>query len=354
METTYKLNSFHEKAKYSPPYSTQLDDKVKGLDWKHFVNSGRPNTGVALNLQPPTVEITSKPQQSGFVNLSSFKKPETVNTFDSTSLQSQPQAQAQAQSRPQPQSHPQSFQIPNNAPHKNIFNFKLEISSAPGSIKPSNVNSISSATEPAKPVFLFPSNENTSKSNLKLNVQNQQQPVQSFNKPVPNFSLPTQSTLNKVPLTAPSSLSFGITSPQKEKEKEKVKPLEQPDTKVSIPAPVRTSLSVVPEKVKLTQSKMFPLALQQVFEQILQDTIKSELQVVLSKLLSKYHNELERKKVIHSLGSELYDAFLREVMYECVLEARAAQFYDSHLKKRKMRLLLGIPKKLLISCVKRK
>ena len=54
---------------------------------------------------------------------------------------------------------------------------------------------------------------------------------------------------------------------------------------------------------------MFPLTLQQVFEQILQDTIKSELQVVLSKLLSKYHNELERKKVIHSLGSELYDAF---------------------------------------------
>lgn len=45
LETTYKLNSFHEKAKYSPPYSTQLDDKVKGLDWKHFVNSGRPNTG---------------------------------------------------------------------------------------------------------------------------------------------------------------------------------------------------------------------------------------------------------------------------------------------------------------------
>ena len=54
---------------------------------------------------------------------------------------------------------------------------------------------------------------------------------------------------------------------------------------------------------------MFPLALQQVFQQMLQDTIKSELQVVLSKLLSKYHNELERKKVIHSLGSELYDAF---------------------------------------------
>ena len=91
LETTYKLNSFHEKAKYSPPYSTQLDDKVKGLDWKHFVNSGCPNTGVAFNSQPPTVEITSKTQQSGFVNLSSFKKPETVNTFDSTSLQSQPQ-----------------------------------------------------------------------------------------------------------------------------------------------------------------------------------------------------------------------------------------------------------------------
>ena len=88
-----------------------------------------------------------------------------------------------------------------------------------------------------------------------------------------------------------------------------MKPLEQPDTQVSIPAPVRTSLSVVPEKVKLTQSKMFPLALQQVFQQMLQDTIKSELQVVLSKLLSKYHNELERKRVIHSLGSELYDAF---------------------------------------------
>ncbi|KGR12010.1 hypothetical protein MG5_01642 [Candida albicans P57072] len=345
LETTYKLNSFHEKAKYSPPYSTQLDDKVRGLDWKHFVNSGRPNTGVALNLQPPTVEITSKPQQSGFVNLSSFKKPETVNTFDSTSLQSQPQAQAQAQSRPQPQSHPQSFQIPNNAAQKNIFNFKSETSSTPGSIKPSNVNSISSATEPAKPVFSFPSNENTSKSNLKSNVQNQQQPIQSFNKPVPNFSLPTQSTLNKVPLTAPSSLSFGITSPQKEKEKEKVKPLEQPDTKVSIPAPVRTSLSVVPEKVKLTQSKMFPLALQQVFQQMLQDTIKSELQVVLSKLLSKYHNELERKRVIHSLGSELYDAFLREVMYECVLEARAAQFYDSHLKKRKMKAIIRNSKK---------
>ena len=75
LETTYKLNSFHEKAKYSPPYSTQLDDKVKGLDWKHFVNSGRPNTGVAFNSQPPTVEITSKPQQSGFVNLPVSRSP---------------------------------------------------------------------------------------------------------------------------------------------------------------------------------------------------------------------------------------------------------------------------------------
>ncbi|KAF6065057.1 SAC3/GANP/Nin1/mts3/eIF-3 p25 family protein [Candida albicans] len=255
LETTYKLNSFHEKAKYSPPYSTQLDDKVKGLDWKHFVNSGRPNTGVALNLQPPTFAISTSGSGSSTLSTTTSISP-NLSKYRITLL-------------------------------KEYFQLQAGNSSTPGSIKPSNVNSISSATEPAKP-----------------------QPVQSFNKP-----------------------------------KKKVKPLEQPDTKVSIPAPVRTSLSVVPEKVKLTQSKMFPLALQQVFEQILQDTIKSELQVVLSKLLSKYHNELERKKVIHSLGSELYDAFLREVMYECVLEARAAQFYDSHLKKRKMKVIIRNSKK---------
>lgn len=329
LETTYKLNSFHEKAKYSPPYSTQLDNKYKGLDWKFFVNSGRPNTGIELNSQPPTVEVVSNPQSSDFANVTSFKKPETINTFGSTGLQSQSQPQ------------PQSFKVPNNGPERSIFNFKLDTTSTPESIKPSNVNSVLSDTEQVKPVFLFPSNVTTTNSILKLNVP--QQPLQSFGKAAPNIAIPKESNLNKVPLKASPSLSFGITQPQNEKKK--VKPSEQESAKVSTPALVKNSLPAVPEKVKLTQSKMFPLALQQVFHQMLQDTVKSELQVVLSKLLTRYHSALERRKVIHSLGFELYDAFLREVMYECVLEARAAQFYDFHLKKRKIKAIIRNSKK---------
>ncbi len=56
LESKYKLNSVHDKAKLSPTYSSQIDRKIQGKSIKEFVNSGYPNHDLKLKYKQAVIE----------------------------------------------------------------------------------------------------------------------------------------------------------------------------------------------------------------------------------------------------------------------------------------------------------
>ncbi|KAL6452564.1 SAC3 Nuclear mRNA export protein SAC3 [Candida maltosa Xu316] len=321
LEKQYKLNSYHEKAKFSPPYSSQLDRKYNQQSLKSFVNSGLPNN--LIKFETKIINIKPKESKPFTPASSSFNPPQQpvqVNDFPSF------QPAKQENIKPTPVKFSPSIQTNENkfaTKPETPFQFTPKESTNNQALNPSLIKN-----EPTKLDFSFsnppalskkPSNEPAPKVSFNFNSQPQPQSQQPAIKSIPKIDQKMTPTPTPTP---PSSLLESTSS-------------------ISVAKPV-----AIPKKTKkLNELSKYPQALQQVFHDILQDTMDSELKLILSRILEDFYTENERKGVITSLSGELYDAFLTEVIHEVVYEAKAYQFYVTNLKRKSIKLIIKNSKK---------
>lgn len=353
LEKKYKLNSFLDKAKYSPPYSSQLDRKYNGQDLKSFVNSGRPNNmtkfdnqpivikpkSISVAFQPPKLPATNQ-FQSSFTSTSTSTSTSTGNATIKPGL-FKPLQQTDSGIKTQ------TFQF---APPPSVTQASNNITFQE---KPKS----ELATEPvAKPSFQF--TPNAPISNNQFNVAPSQPkataPADEKPKPKLNFGFS-----KSVAFEQPSDpkISVSLNPPVSKEALKPILKLDQKMTPTPTPPPPPDTLQAStvrvpaplppPAKKKLTELSKFPQALDQIYQTIFQRTVSSELQVVLSRIFNDFHAANERKRIINLLGEELYDAFFSDIVYELTYEAKAYQFYVLNLKKRCLRSIIRNGKKAM-------
>lgn len=332
LESKYKLNSFNEKPKLTKTYSSQIDRKLQGRDLKSFVNSGKSNADLQLKnvrqqkaflgqaAPPPSfINATTQPpisngfgtpknDQSKSLNLSDFlsgKKapdpksaPKSSFSFPSNGQPVQPASKpALPAVLPQPASNEAKPSFSFTPQMASKINFGAEKTSNPA--PPSSVSKPLFETKPNKPKELI-----------------------SFGTIEPSISVPMPQAKESMSLFKPMPKALSTTDAESQ----------LGASKAEILPAITFQRPPSPPKKKLVQAHNFPRALEDIYRQILKDSIDNELREILPKLIRNEIRQRERIKIIESFGNELYHAFLSEVTYKSTLEILADQFRNRTLK----------------------
>lgn len=381
LESKYKLNSVHDKAKLSPTYSSQIDRKIQGKSIKEFVNSGYPNHDLKLKYKQAVIEqaplvLKKKSILPTHLNTElpvsqTFGQPiQNSQTFGQSTQNSQGFGQPNQNSKSfgQPIQNSQTFgqpiqkpQVPQNTFQAASFgstgnnNAFQSSASKPQYSFSQNAASVNQPTiknsetykqtektqfsQPEKKLFSQPDKsvspgifKQTDSSQSIPSVESKLPTIPS-SKPSNNFSLgnsipPPTTNQNSIP-----KLTFGTP---------KIEPIQENKTpKVSTTVSIPTKVAPVPKKM-LSDSRHFNQAAKLVFDEILSQTINLELAKILPKFIQVHTRIHERQQIIESLSNELYHAFMSEVTYKASLESKADFTYKQNLKIKAIRKLISI------------
>ena len=348
LETKYKLNSVHDKPKLAPPYSTQIDLHIQGKSLISFINCGESTYNLGLK-QSEQLKIIELPN----VNDPIPKQPIQPNLTGSSSNNNQ---FASMNKDPKSLSLTDflSSSTNNNIVNKSVFlqtsNVQAKTGPLPNDFASpqisfgTNNNQISDMN--VKPSFVF-----NAPNTKPEQIQKTPSPsaftfgssASSKALPSSNNKLTNSFAFNKDISSGTTHNFVGDKAPQIIETKTITKPIiskvtDTPVTSIT-PKPIETSK---PMPKKLIDSPQFPRALNEVYFEILQNTVNSELHRLLPKLIRAENSCQERNKVIKSLSNELYQAFMSEIIYKTTLEVKADSFQRNWLKLKTIKKLIKI------------
>lgn len=363
LEAKYKLNSLHDKPKRAQAFSLLLDARMKQASLASFVNSGHPNTN--LNLK------TSQAKVLNYDNRKRITQNGTSNTTAQPSAFGLPQDNATKPFGSTPQN---AFQNTSSTPFQPAQTFDFTKAAAtvpPETTKPEN-NSLNlsgflqnqgTASAPsqfgqfgqplakettAPPSFNFAAKKNDAPETVAAKTPPVElkglgsQPAQfSFQKAepkpkqelTPTFSLPAKSD---APQDSQSTLfNFGKA--------DQVPALFQ--TSISKPSVAEIPKPSKPAPKLLKDSRGFEQAVNQIYDQILGESIDQELQKILSRMIKHDNRNKEREKLIGTLTNELYQAFVAEISHGVLQYSVADDKYNKFLKKKAFNHMREVLKK---------
>ncbi|KAG5417238.1 SAC3 [Candida metapsilosis] len=316
LEKQYKLNSFYEKPKYPPVYSSQLDRKLKGTDLKRIINSGRPNVTFHLksknNVLAPAKRSVSNPVANRFSRKTS--------TFPAISPVADAFKPAEVKfSSPQPQSAAQP--PPNNAfPQPST-------SAAP---KFGSKATAPLASQPAPSSFQFGTASGTNNNAIAQTSTSSKE--KGIDKPKIDFSFSKPFATPQVGLPQKESSIQVETKPQVAFSLDQTKQTPKMTTQTPIPEiepPISAKVSN-----KLADHRLFGKAIEEIVRDCLVNTVDLETKSILGNILYRHNAEVQRLNIIKTLEEELFSAFVAESAYHCTLDAAAAYMQDIFVKKR--------------------
>ncbi|KAI3406754.2 SAC3 [Candida oxycetoniae] len=346
LKLQYKLNSFQEKPKYPPVYSRQIDQKINGHDLKHFITSGFPNTTFNLNsdskkaVQPypfehdfkPSPSITPTTKITAAAVAATAKTPATFQSISRSNGAFQPNKIMFQQ--PLQTTTPQSasaFQFGGVGGSRTTAQEKKQnplVTTA----------TAAAAAASATPILTKPVTMITSDKPAPTKVD-----FSSFSKSLPGKSedmfASKKVTFNSIPEVKiiSSGGSEGIPSSTSSSPPPPPPPshLSAQESGLITAASIQKSSAAVPpvKKKTLIENSQFPKALRDYTEEISKNIADSELETFLRKIFFSYKAQVERRSTIKALSSDLYLAFLSEVIYECTSEVIAREFSDNLSKK---------------------
>lgn len=335
LESTYKLNSFHDKAKQTRTYSSQLDRKIQGKTLSNFINQGRPNTNLGIKQEQKILNVPQIALKSIAVSIppvSNFGRvPSQNGNISVNNLQSNTQAFNQARTFANPTQTftkpTQSFgQVGQTAPGFGQKAPSFANKAGPPVQSGFGVGPASGIPTPKATQFQAPSII-VSQPRVNSEVIQPSQPKVdfSFSKNKANTAAPSSKFEFKLQNFEPTKIS-SITS-------EITKPISMPKV-------------IAPREKKLVDHPQFSKALEDIVNSMIKEVIGQELEVTLLRLIQVHRVRRERELVIESLGNELYQAFLSEVIHEQALASRATHFHNNNLKKKAIRSLSEVGSKL--------
>ncbi|WLF77012.1 actin cytoskeleton and mitosis protein [Lodderomyces elongisporus] len=156
----------------------------------------------------------------------------------------------------------------------------------------------------------------------------------SFAKPLPTSSeiaLPPAQDTMKEEITREKMVEFGsFTSGSS---------LTQPPSSLTQTKPQsHLPLAKTTRKI-LSDSPLYSKAVEATLQKIVTDCIDNELRNLLPNIFQDYNAKTQRVNMIKSLGSQLFDAFMSEIIYNQSQECLADQFCNSLTKKHVLHLL---------------
>ncbi|CAD1808979.1 SAC3/GANP/Nin1/mts3/eIF-3 p25 family protein [Candida parapsilosis] len=325
LEKSYKLNSFYEKPKYPPVYSSQLDRKLKGKNLISIINSGSPN--VSFHLKSKKDILTSSKRSTSGSIATSFKASTTTfpaitpvaGAFKPNDIKFVP-PQVSRPSKPltenatfsQPQTTPTTSAPSNSATAQSPFLFGVanEVSNVRKTRKPETGDTVESVKND-KPKIDF-----------------------SFNKP---FTLqgtsPTRMESKSNPAIKPSPVpSFGEQTSQVMSAKSFAPQKETPET-----------------SNQLVNHPLFQRAADQIAHELISNMVDSEFRAILENVLHRHNTKVQRLKIIMTLEEELFSAFVAESAYQCTLETASQYMSNLLAQKHAIRRLAYRAKKCILS-----
>ncbi|KAI5951309.1 SAC3 [Candida jiufengensis] len=330
LESQYKLNSFTDKPRPSPVYSTQLNSKIKGRSLKYFINSGLPNSG--FNLKNDDSVLISNQKLPEIPKIQSLPSSTFAISNNNNGVQSneikipsfEPPVQRQAQALPVQQQQKQSFSF-ESAPQN------------PFGQPPTKSTSIETQPQPTATPFQFDSSNKTTTFPSTANKSPEPEIDNPQTKPKIDFSFNKPSSIPTTNLFSTKKVTFDST-PEIKEIPNRIDLLnnEQQATALS----VKPISSPIPQQKKLIENPKFPNAAQIVIECMLKNVIDEELKEFLPRIIHDHNIQVRRNNVIKSLTSQIFSAFVAEISYESTLELKAVHVYNSSTKKRSMRSLV--------------
>ncbi|ODV79752.1 mRNA export factor Sac3 [Suhomyces tanzawaensis NRRL Y-17324] len=326
LETKYKLNSIHDKPKLAQAYSHQLDSKIGGRSLKDFINLGK--TGSTFVQVPHNV-----PASLPIMSQEPIQKSDTFGSMPTNSFGSMPSSSfGSTSSSTFKPTAPTNFG--STTPSFGVSTQQQPSINLGPSIKPA----VSSALPPTSssastPAFKFQELPKSVSFTPKVSTQ---EPKSSQTQPALNL-------LNsRMPSINPEPKQFGFqqqTMPNTDKVN-LAKSLTIPDNVIPKIEEFKGTVTTAPKhlspppptKKKITDSPHFQKAAQSIVSELISKSIQEELASMLPKLVNFHKVRQEKRQVISSLASQLYDAFLSEIIFKSTLEIKADNLYQHNLK----------------------
>lgn len=380
LETKYKLNCYTDKPKLAQAYSEQLDRKSKGLRLRDYVNSGLSNANLNLKrtAQPILALVTRKPIKASHASKRADNITSVIEDFASNDDSMDATASSStAFGQVQKGVSPFGSQINNFSNTGSLFGQPITQSSTGGfgltfsATKP--VGSLNledflksqkgSTAEPieVKPEVMPKVDQPSFSTNLPLlsfghNQQSELKPLNNVPvfeaKPLPKVtfgnavSIPFDSKAQpnkdsgfqpqivelkdeKVPLTRKLPESSAPTTFKFEPKSDNAH-IEAP----KIPEPPK-----IAAPVKLSESRLYPAAVKSIFNDLLSRVVDEELQRMLPRIIKYENRATERHKLIDTLTTELYKAFVDEIVYESTLRSLADRYEKKVILRNALHLL---------------
>ncbi|CUM66228.1 uncharacterized protein PRCAT00003888001 [Priceomyces carsonii] len=337
LETKYKLSSLNDKPKLLQAYSTQLNFKTEGKRMKDFVNSGNPNVDLNLKFMSQNSEVQAAPDLT-YPSGGGVIKSKSFNDFPSTTKSSSELGTNSSFGRGSQFSFansgpavPSSSQTLSDFLKPSINHVNINIPGALGTKEDAQ----------SQPQAALPVKESGSIIRTPSLVSNF--PTKKNEAPKFSFGLERPSENQETP--AAFSGSFSI--PLKDDGQTSVVKNEQ--HYVQEPKIPESSLMTAEVKQKfLKDHPLFERGVTEVFNDIFNRSITSELYATLPKIIRHENMNRERNDIIELFTEELFSAFLAENTYQVTLEARATYFRDKMLKVKVIRKLADVGTKLKI------
>ncbi|KAI5949980.1 SAC3 [Candida theae] len=310
LEKQYKLNSFYDKPKYPPVYSSQLDRKLKGTDLKAIINSGVPNQTFHLKSKNEVLATTKRSISNPVAT--SFKPDST--TFTAITPVADALKPSEVKFSPTP------------PPDKAKPNLEKDVFSQPK--VQATTSSFGYATN-TQPNFQF-----GVANDAIVDMRTKSSPVPNKNliaeKPKIDFSF---SKPFGTPEVASGRLREAATIPEtKSRSLFSAKEADQVPSSQILSTKIESSALPITSK-KLADHHLYRGAVEEVVNQYLANMVDSETKSVLASVLFRHNAEVQRFNIIKTLEDELFSAFVAESTYQCTLEAAATYTRDLFLKK---------------------
>lgn len=297
LELTYKLNSFHDKAKQSQAYSPQLNSKLSGK-LKDVINLGKPNDSLNLKVSAHQIIVKSKipPPSAKPIPPLADSEPKAGSLADFLSKGG------------------------NDVDlNKSAFSF--------------GGNSNTAAPSEVKKPFQFGASTITEKKVVESPL-------------LPNFNEAAETKLEVIPpkvaetvfkplLDLKLNFGFGLGPSQIDPTPTFPKQLEKKPESSSGSTTHRVS------PTKLIEQKLFAAASRQVADELIHRCIESDLLSSLPAFVNRERHNRAREQIVSSLSKELFDAFLSEVIYQRILASKADEYYHKILRKKMLRKIVS-------------
>ncbi|CCE83257.1 Piso0_003829 [Millerozyma farinosa CBS 7064] len=339
LESKYKLNSFHDKPKLTKTYSTQLDDKIQGLDVRSFINSGKPVNN--LNLRNAGSSMIVPTNKSGFNSTSKNSIPavpadERKFSFNFSGTSRTPSASSATFDNVQGKSQT-PFTSALSQPANQVIPPSLQnntsINQGPSNnFKPKEQPSVSTFNFGPKPdinpISALPTRESGDQK-----TEKNKPAVFTFGKP---SDISQSSASNNHKLLAGDTSSSNLTSLPS-----------LPSTRNDKPQVEAPRVIEVPKPKKLKDEPLFSTALDSVYKQILSYQVNKELGKLLQNVLDYQASNVRRRDVIRKIGTEVFSDLLSNVIFDTTSSTYAESFYERNLKLRMIKRIGKRGKSLL-------